>query len=246
MIYDVKIYNNWAYLSEYLKHYYDLGLPDPNNISRVLYNQVNFADSCNFNNVYIFAVPKAITNATTVEYLSPANKQLIISTMDSIKTMTSEIILLDPIYISYAVCAPQTSPTLESANESYINIVKDPASKRDDQSLKRDLISVFEDYFRRENLKLGQTIDLTQMMSDILSIPGIKKIYTVSESTGNVFEGISLLQWDAIYPEASLEVIYNNKTLNNFMFPVFDDAKLLNGEKIRVSSSNRDYQTIEY
>lgn len=246
LVHDVKIYNNWSYLAEYLKYFYDLGLTDPNNVSRVLYNQLNFADSCNFNNVYVFIVPKAISNTSGADYLSPANKQLIISTMDTIKTMTSEIVLLDPAYISYAVCAPVQNATIEKANDSYIKIVKDPASKRDDQSLKQDVALVFEDYFRRENVKLGQTIDLIQMTSDILNIPGVKKIYTVSRSTGESFEGISLLQWNVVYPEADMEVIYNNRALNNFMFPILDDSQLINGKKIEIERTSRDYQTIEY
>jgi hypothetical protein len=40
--------------NKYLKYYYeDIGIGDPNNVSNVLYNQLNFADACNFNNVYI-------------------------------------------------------------------------------------------------------------------------------------------------------------------------------------------------
>lgn len=244
-VHDVKIFNNWSYLSEYLKYHYELGLTDPNNISRVLYNQVNFADACNFNNVYAFIVPKTISDSIGIEYLSPANKQLMISTMDNIKTMTSEIIIMDPVYMSYSVCAPKSNPTLEDADNTIIEILKDPTSKRDDESIIQDVILVFEDYFRRENVKLGQTINVIQMTADILSIPGVKKIFTkFNDGTG--FEGLSLLQWNTIYPEADMEVIFSNRTLNNFMFPVFNDSKIDSGKIVITSGTDKDYQTIEY
>lgn len=244
-VHDVKIFNNWSYLSEYLKYHYELGLTDPNNISRVLYNQVNFADACNFNNVYAFIVPKTISDSIGIEYLSPANKQLMISTMDNIKTMTSEIIIMDPVYMSYSVCAPKSNPTLEDADNTIIEILKDPTSKRDDESIIQDVVLVFEDYFRRENVKLGQTINVIQMTADILSIPGVKKIFTkFNDGTG--FEGLSLLQWNTIYPEADMEVIFSNRTLNNFMFPVFNDSKIDSGKIVITSGTDKDYQTIEY
>lgn len=243
-VHDVKIFNNWSYLSDYLKYYYDLGLTDPNNISRVLYNQLNFADACNFNNVYAFIVPKTISDSIGIEYLSPANKQLMISTMDAIKTMTSEIIIMDPIYMSYSVCAPKSNPTLEDANNTIIEILKDPTSKRDDESVIQDVVLVFEDYFRRENVKLGQTINVIQMTADILSIPGVKKIFTKFKD-GTGFEGLSLLQWNTIYPEADMEVIFNNRTLSNFMFPVFNDSTI-SSKIVITSGSDKDYQTIEY
>lgn len=246
LVHDVKIFNNWAYLSQYLKYFYDLGLTNPDNISRVLYNQLNFADACNFNNVYAFIVPKAVSDSVGISYLSPANKQLIISTTDSIKTLTSETIILDPVYLGYSICAPVSDPTIESADNSYLKIIKDPMSKRDDLSIVQDVALIFQDYFRRDNTKLGQTIDLIQMTSDILNVPGVKKIYTVSESTESSFEGISFLQWNVVYPEADMEVIFNNRTLSNFMFPLLIDEKLLSGEKIKVESSTKKYQAIEY
>lgn len=244
-VHDVKIYNNWSYLSDYLKYHYELGLTDPNNISRVLYNQVNFADSCNFNNVYAFIVPKTISDSIGIEYLSPANKQLIISTIDNVKTMTSEMIIMDPVYISYSICAPKTNPTIEDADNTIIEIIKDPTSKRDDESIVQDVILVFEDYFRRENVKLGQTINVIQITADILSVPGVKKIYTkFTDGTG--FEGLSLLQWNTVYPQAGMEVIFSNRTLNNFMFPVLNDNTLNAGKIIVTSGIEKDYQTIEY
>jgi len=58
LIFDVKAVNNWDYLAEHMRYLYSIGLKAPNNDSRVLLNQVMFADSCDFNNIYIYLVPK--------------------------------------------------------------------------------------------------------------------------------------------------------------------------------------------
>jgi hypothetical protein len=57
---DVKVVNNWEYIEEHIRYLYNIGLKQPSLDSRVLYNQVNFADSCNFNNIYIYCIPKLL------------------------------------------------------------------------------------------------------------------------------------------------------------------------------------------
>ena len=50
--------NNNQYVDTYVKYFYDIGLDKPNSDTDVLVNQVNFMTSTNFNNVYLFMVPK--------------------------------------------------------------------------------------------------------------------------------------------------------------------------------------------
>ena len=52
----VKVASNDSYINEYIQYFYDICV-DPNKVNRVLINQINFADSCDFNNVNIFCVP---------------------------------------------------------------------------------------------------------------------------------------------------------------------------------------------
>jgi hypothetical protein len=54
----VKVCSNTDYTSKYLAYFYNLGLERPNLNDRLLFNQVFFSDACNFNNVYVFGVPK--------------------------------------------------------------------------------------------------------------------------------------------------------------------------------------------
>ena len=94
--------NNAEYLDSYLKYYYNIGLTKPQLESRALYNQVNFSDSCSFNNVYIFCVPKTIQS--TLSYLTPSQKTLIIDTIRDEQVLTSETIVSDPVYIAFDLC----------------------------------------------------------------------------------------------------------------------------------------------
>lgn len=68
---DVKGMDNNTYLDTHIKYYYDLGLKSPSLESRVLYNQINFSSSCNFNNLYLYCVPRLEKN-----YIHDQEKQL--------------------------------------------------------------------------------------------------------------------------------------------------------------------------
>ena len=57
-IVDVHAMNNTTYLETHIKYLYDLGISKPSIESRVLYNQANFSTSCNFNNIYMYCVPR--------------------------------------------------------------------------------------------------------------------------------------------------------------------------------------------
>ena len=74
-------------LSQYLAYYYNVGLERPNLDDKMLFNQVSFSDACNFNNVYLFCVPKlgAIENETTPIDLFFAQKQAIVDKLDQYK-----------------------------------------------------------------------------------------------------------------------------------------------------------------
>lgn len=244
---DVAVMNNWEYVSTYLKYFYDTGLSNPSNASRTLYNQLQFADACNFNNVYVFIVPKNILVNDQVNYLSASYKQLITNSMAEVKTLTTEPIVMDPVYISFSICAPQNSADFVAsktdADNSYLEVIKSPQSKRDNSSIAKDIALIFQDYFTGENCSLGQVINITQLNADILTVNGVANIYTVNNITGNKYEGLTLLKYDPIYPESSRRLLYNNYSLDQFMFPYLEDIP---ANKIRVVSNATIYENVEY
>lgn len=250
LIHDIKIVNNWTYVTEQLKYYYeDIGLKDPNNASNILYNQLNFADACNFNNVYITAVPKSVSdtrNPTSV--LSPAQKELISDSLKSVKTLTSEIVLIDPVYIACDLCISKDGKadiTLEDADNTELLIDKDPNSRRDNNSLILDVASIFLNYFDRNNIKLGQTLDINAITTEILSIAGIKTIYTRRKDDQSIrYNGLSMVSWNPIYP-TDIQLVSKNTSFSYFKY-LFLNNKEFFKNKITVGSITKIYENIEY
>lgn len=250
LIHDVRAVNNWTYMTEQLKYYYeDIGLKNPNNISNILYNQVNFADACNFNNVYVVTVPKTVSNTKNpTSNLSPAQKELITTSLKDVKTLTSEIVLIDPVYIATDLCIPldgSTNITPEDANNTELVIVKDSNSRRDNNSLILDVASIFENYFNRTNVELGQTLDISEITTSILSIPGIKIFYTRRKDDPSVqYTGLAMIAWNPIYPTDSV-LVTKNTAFSYFKYLFLNDRETFKN-KISVTSSTKIYENIEY
>ena len=190
MIQDIKVFNNWDYISQIMKYYYDLGIASPSNAANVLYSQVQYSDACNFNNVYIIAVPKRSTIGTTeLVYLSPAQKELIMNDVYDSKTLTSELIVIDPVYVSCALCMENTgvNETIDdSISQTELAILKDEYSRRDNNAIKNDINTIITEYFTRTNCSLGQTIDIDYLTANILAVDGVKKIYTRRKDNTNI------------------------------------------------------------
>lgn len=247
LIHDVKVYDNWDYITKYLKYFYDLGITNPNNDSRVRFNQVNFADSCNFNNVYAFLISKITPSSkNVVNYLSPALKELIISSTKDIKTITSEFLIVDPVFIAVSFIISNNLIIDETdINNSKLIIIKNENTRRDDNSLKLDVYNIFKSYFSRENVKLGQTIDINYLTNQILTVDGVKSFYIGRTDDKNIkYEGLSLLLWNTNYLKDKI-IINKNYILDEFKFPyLYDQDNFIN--KISVIKSGTIYENIEY
>ena len=248
LISDVKVVNNWRYLSEQMKYYYDLGINSPNLASRPLYNQVLFGDACNFNNVYVIGVPKIVaTSLQPVVVLSPSQKELMISSMRSEKTLTSETIIVDPIYVGAGIAISKTGGVItpEDVENSTLTIIKDANSRRDNSSIRLEVAKIFTDYFNRQNSKLGQTIDIKTITSDILSVNGVSTFFTQRKDDPNVrSERLSLLLWNPVY-ETDAVTLLTNYTLPYFKFVYLHNASSFSNY-ITVTSNSRIYENIEF
>ena len=248
LVHDQQVANNWKYLSEQVKYYYDMGITNPNNVSNLLYNQLHFADSCNFNNIYITVVPKTISNAQSpTTYLSPSQKELILSSMKNVKTMTAEVILLDPVYIAVDICVPFTSlaATLDDVNNTILYVVKDPNSRRDVTSIQNDIYGLFTSYFDRKNILLGQILDINVLTTNILNVGGVSTFYTARKDDSSIkYTGLSMLTWNEIYPLDLLHVT-KNTAYSYFKYLYLNDMSTF-VNKIVVVAENATYENIEY
>jgi len=248
IISDVKVIDNKTYLFNYLKYFYDLGITNPNNIASVLYNQIYFSNACNFNNIYAFIVPKAVfSTKNPTATLTPAQKEFIITSLDDIKVLTSEVVVVDPIYIAVDLCVLNntSTPIIEDTDQTILHVVRDPSSRRDLTAIKNDVKNIFVNYFDRNNIKLGQTLDLTVLTNGILNVDGVISFYMGRKDNVNInSSGLSLLVWNPLYP-VDMVLSTKNTTMSFFKYLyLYDIDKIV--DKIVVDAESNVFETVEY
>lgn len=190
---DVLVLNNEEYLDNYIKYYSNLGLNKPFEESRALFNQINYSGSVNFNNVYLFLIPK------TGNYVTNVQKQLIVNKMKATKTLSAEIVPSDSIIINFGVATPVDAIIFEDLDSSGLVITKTPNTNRSESNIKLEIVDVIKNYFDERSLLFDQTIDTSEINSKILSINGVQEISTINGSVIN--SGLGLYEWNPAFPE---------------------------------------------
>lgn len=246
LISDVKSVNNWSYASGYMKYFYDIGLNAPYTTDRALLNQVLYADSCNFNNVYLIIVPRATVN-NNYNYLTPAQKELISSSMLSTKMATTETTFVDPVYkaVSFGVRSASADISAIDGDICKLVIRKSPNVRVNDNMIINDIVEFIKMSFNRVDTKLGQTINLRDINQGIKDIVGVDAVKTVREDTGESVEGVSFLIWNPSYPENDIQVTRNDVLMKYFEYPYFYDLENLH-TRIQVNPSFGSFEQVEY
>jgi len=242
LITDVKVFNNWSYTSKYLKYFYDIGIQSPFKTERALLNQVLYTDSTNFNNAYIIAVPRA-TAYSNYNFLSPAQKEFITTSIISTKMTTTETTFLDPIYKAFDFGAPGLFVTGEDLCTLVVR--KSTTSRVNDELIRNNIIHILQKHFSRSKVKLGQLINVTSILQEIQDIPGVDTFKTVRNDTGTEYSGLYFQVWNPVYPENDNYITQTNVQLNSFEFPYFNNINYL-ANKIKIISSYGTYEPIEY
>ena len=103
IITDVRAVNNKTYIEDHIDYLVnDLSLNNPVLESRLLSNQVNFANSTTFNNVYLYVVPRLEAKKSVSKqsnFLSLAQKEVIQAGIDKTKSLGLEPVFIDPVYM---------------------------------------------------------------------------------------------------------------------------------------------------
>jgi hypothetical protein len=222
---DLKVVNNENFLKNYMKYLFDIGLNEPQKDNRLLFNQIKFSTSCNFNNLYVYMVPK---NGIQ-EYITPPQKEIIINGLQENKILTSHIVPMDPVYIYLDFYLQKQNETVspDISELTRIKITKSLNSRRADSAIKKDIENVFKSYFDRSVNKLGQMIDIYQISTDILNIESIDRIQTYRTDVDLNIEGLSFIFWNSVYPELDSSVHSQNIQLENFKYPIFNNISNL-------------------
>jgi len=238
----VEVVNNFDYTAFYQKYFFDIGLDRPNDDSRVLFNQINFADACDFNNVYVFAVPNKILETSLdirTNYLSVAQKNAINILLSDVKSATTELVVTDPVYMELNLGVTQSVSDFDFADiagdESYLYIEVDKNSRRDLSSVKNEVASVFLNYFNVSNLELGQVVSLKDLSQLILDIDGVAEFSTRrNSSSGTIISNLlQLVVYNPVYVTSDFNFTEQDIDLQFFQFPYFKNLSTIS-ERIEV------------
>lgn len=234
IIRDAQTINNTTYINEYIKYFYDIGLKQPNDDSRVLLNQVAFADACDFNNVYIFAVPRNfLVGESQPQTLPIALKQLMVNELQSVKMQNVEIVPSDPVYVAVdvGITAIGETPTESIRNNSFLVIKKQANSKISNNQIKTNVYNAIINYFSVDTMKLGQQLNFFDLTRDILAIAGVTSVSTVRNVDGEIAStpGLSFVLWNPQYAKEDIIVTSQNIRLPVFKYPfLIDKTALIN------------------
>lgn len=233
----VKVVNNTSYMKEYIDYFYKICV-DPNKSNRVILNQVNFSDSCDFNNVNIFCVPNFEINADEIypPFLTNSLKSLIIEKTADKKILSHEVVPRDPIYVAFDLGFSNGKASKKVTDTSILEIVTNQNIRINKENLKKNVANLIKDFFNPINNNLGQKINLSDLSSKILSLEGVSNIRT--RNNNEIFNGISFVSWNPIYEGVDEEYVNQTTTLPYFKFPyLYRPVSLVN--KISIISLNQ-------
>lgn len=234
IISSVKVINNRDFLEKHIGYLSKIGVAYPFEDGRILTNQYFFSSPCNFNNVYIYAVPRVEQKYSTLKrlnYINPSQKQTIIDAMDDKKEISLDIIIQDPVYMAVDIGITDigSNPKLADISNTTLEVTTN-SSNIDIKNIKTQIVNIFKNYFLPSNFELGQRINLQDINNSILNINGVS---TITTKNGNrVSNGLNLYIWDVIY-DTNYTSTSQNYSLEDFQYAFFYDLDTLS-ERINV------------
>ena len=250
LIYDVTVYNNSDYTTRYLKYLNDeLGLTDYTDSTNALFNQYNYADSADVNNIYLTIVPSLRKNKSVVtrsNYLSPALKEKIQTEIEDYKLLNSEIAFIDPVYLKLdASIRYSGEPSRVSYKDTtQIELIKSARTLINEEELKSKVFNIITTYIK--GLKLGATIDIRYLNNEIEKIDELLEFRTVrTDKPNSRVPGLSFCLFNPIYNGKDLKFIDTRWKLKPFQIPYIENERLFK-DKIKVESIVTNKSVVEY
>jgi hypothetical protein len=249
IIYDVKVSNNSDYLNVFTKYLTDdLGLNSYSEFNNALYNQYEYSDSFNVNNIYYTIVPKFKKENSIVtrsNYISNALKQEIVNEVRKYKLLNAEISFVDPVYMATNFFTKNSSEPnkVEHTDNTRLYILRNSNTIINDNTIKNKVLTILKNYF--DNAKLGMLFDIQLLNKDITSIEGVESIYTFRTDTGQRTDGLNIGVYNPIYNGRDLKYYNSNFTFKYFQLPYVENYENLRG-KIIVQPINKSNTLIEY
>lgn len=230
IINSIKVVDNNTYMDTHFKYLMnDIGVNNPNMESRIMFNQLeSVSTTTNFNNVYVYCVPKMYANTSAVKYsnfLTSAQRELIVNDVNQVKMLSHDIVLMDPVYmtVDLSLHAGNEQPIPTQSENTRLVIVKNKNSLRDDDAIVEEVTGIFVSYFDNNNCSLGQVIDLSEIGNQLLNIEGVDSFRTERTDINLSTQGLSLSVWNPVY---TTDIITTNQNIQlpDFKFPYLNEV----------------------
>jgi len=226
----VFVVDNKKFINEYIKYFYDICI-DPNKVNRVILNQVNFADSCDFNNVNIFVVPffNVEEDGGYPDFLSESFKNLIYDITEDKRMIGHEIVPRDPVYMAYDVGYSKDNISTSILPDCKLQIIRDSNNRISRDKIKKNASDVIKSFFASSSNKLGQDVDISTLNDSLVSIEGVREVRTLNKSEGSTYNGISFISWNPLYLGSDDSLVTQRNNLPFFKFPyLYNPNSLIN------------------
>ena len=227
--------NNQDYIDGVIQYYYNLGITRPNADPRYMYNEVNFSYAGQDNNIYMFMVPalQTVDSSNTQYFLQNSQKNVIVSAMADLKALNMELVPQDPIYTAFTLglAAPGETLTTDIANSTFLVIKRTTDIRVDNNSIINNVNSIFVNYFSASACELGQTVNLNDLVSHILSVNGVDTFYmqrVLSDGTVITDNGLTMLVFNPNYSDLDISILATNLQLPFYKFPFLYNQTIAN------------------
>lgn len=223
------VVDNNTYLEGHFKYLLDvIGIANPTQESRVMYNHLDYASSNTTNNVYIYTVPRVVKNTSLLpmtSFINPSQKQLIKQGLDQVSLISVQPTLMDPVYMAVSIGTRTSTEEeiFEHSQNSVLQIKKENVVTRDDTTIIEQIVSLMTSYFDNQNVKLGQMIEISTLGQQIIDIPGVDEIYTYRTDTNQQTQGLSMCIWNQVYNNLDVTITNQNYKLPYYKFPYLFD-----------------------
>ena len=223
IVHDIKVMNNWDYMSSFHIWLDSYGFLNPD----IKHYDYLYGDSCDFNNVYLW-----MKSTNNNENLSIDNKRRIERDCDKLKPVTSEIVPFDPFITLFTpyVNGEYNLFEWDPNNENRFVVTRDKNTMITVERIKQRVLNTILNFFSLSNNKLGQKIDINNLYNQIMAIDGVKKIQTsylehgLPENKREYFDGLSFGMWTPhLIRGADFTRISGNFKLQEFQFPALQD-----------------------
>ncbi len=108
---------------------------------------------------------------------------------------------------------------LDILNNTCLYVVRETKNKINKQTIQSRVANIIKKFFALENNKLGQNLPINNLLKDILTLEGVKRIYTKNEKDGSSLNTISFLSFNPLYEQSDISLVNQDTTLPYFKFP---------------------------